>query len=221
MENGRFGIGTNVPTKLLDVNGDANVGGGLSAGSATVSGALSAGATTVAALLAPTNGYIYSNAVPGGTAVTGQCNGASDCWGVYGYSDVGEAVRGYSPSGWAGVFYGKAFVSGDATVNGKVTAGPGATTTPLAYGVVNADGTCTVKSANVSCELSGTSFLISIANVNYCYDSFVTTVTPNGYAIPYVTSSGCGGGSGKLYVAFQTVTGTAVTPRFYFVTYKP
>jgi len=97
------------------------------------------------------------------------------------------------------------------------------TTTPLAYGVVEANGSCIHKSPNVSCSPTSTAgyYYITIAGEDYDPARHITIVTP------YINSSLVSasidrvGSPGQLAVKLVAGNGTPVLNRFYFVTFKP
>ena len=105
-----------------------------------------------------------------------------------------------------------------------VHAGPGMTTTPLAYGVVEAAGACIHKSPNVSCTPSTTGYYyITIAGEDYDPARHITIVTPyiNEYQISASIDRIGSPGQGQLAVKLVAGNGAPVSSRFYFVTFKP
>jgi hypothetical protein len=150
-----------------------------------------------------------------GMGVYGQ---STSSLGVYGWSGTSYGGQFYSQSGTALRALGDAEVTGDLTVAGSVT-GAYNTSLPIAYGVVNADGTKASGTSNVSSIWNSTRYDITISGHSYYYDQYVTTVTAISgcnYANTIRTSSA----SGRLLVYFGSGGSTVQCP-FQFVTFKP
>jgi len=151
--------------------------------------------------------------------------------GVYGSGNNGNGVYGFSTDAYGGYFYsvngmalravGDAEVTGDLNVGGSVTGGDG-TTLPVAYGVVDDDGSVASASPNVSSKWNSTysRYEITIDDHSYWYRSYVTNVTffsACGYGYtPLIASAG-----GDLLVYVYDRSGNKVQCDFQFVTYKP
>lgn len=92
----------------------------------------------------------------------------------------------------------------------------------IAYGIVNANGTVSQATSNVTStwneELSR--YEITIAGVNYHFSSYATVVTPADPALTVSPSTNSIGGS-KLLVYFRNTSGVAARSAFGFVTYHP
>lgn len=90
----------------------------------------------------------------------------------------------------------------------------------IAWGYINADGTVSKASPNVSSSWDAGSkrYVIAISGESYFYSQYVTVVTPTETLIPHAGSVG-----GNLLVYFADTAGTLVqtTYGFQFVTYKP
>ena len=150
--------------------------------------------------------------------------------GVYGHSTSNHGVYGYSGTGYGGQFYsasgtalqaqGDADVTGNLTVGGSVSGAYNASL-PLAYGVVNTNGTLASGTSNVSSTWNSTysRYEIAISGHSYYYSDYVTTVTTFdgcSYANTIRTSSV----GGNLLVYFYSSVGAKVQCFFQFVTFK-
>ena len=183
------------------------------------------------------NGLYASTSASGGNGISASANNGTSAYGVLGSSTSGYGVVGYASGSAvaAGRFMSSAGI-GTALVAESPTgaqvmkvdatgvhAGPGMTGTPLAYGVVNSDGTCTNKSANVTCTKGSTGYYyIAIAGEQYEPDRHITIVTLAyniSLLVPLVDAYGVT--PQKLAVALKTPAGTLMDNRFYFVTFKP
>jgi len=195
------------------------------------------------------NGYgVWSEANGPFAAVLGYNTGTG--MGVYGHSDGNIAVYGYSDTGYGGLFYsnsgtamqalGDANVTGDLAVGGNVT-GAYNTSLPIAFGVVNTDGTLASGTSNISSVWSSSRYEITISGHSYYYADYVTTVTTfsgcshtnsirtSSYVTTVTTFSGCShtnsirtsSQGGKLLVYFYDSPTTSVQCFFQFVTFKP
>ena len=154
---------------------------------------------------------------------------ASDGMGVSGMSDTLFGVYGYSTDSFAGYFYsnsgtslyaaGGVTVTGDLEVNGRVTGGD-QTALPIAYGVVNEDGTLASGSPNVSSAWNTSEYEITISGYNYYWSDYITTVTLfSGCNHAYSVRTSSVGGDLLVYVFDET--GTETQCAFQFVSYKP
>ncbi len=124
---------------------------------------------------------------------------------------------------WPG---GKLGVNGDIFVQGNVTkmySGSNANNiTPVAFGNINADGTISTATPNVSATWNATNnwYNVTVSGVDYFYANYVTTVTPMGgtgqFLVPVTSSVG-----GGLVVQIFNQAGTRVQGAFAFMTYKP
>ena len=143
--------------------------------------------------------------------------------GMLGYSTNGNGVNGQSSNGYGvyalSVSNHALYAAGSAQVTGNLTVGgvinnPMA---PIALAFINADGSKSVGSANVSSVWSGSRYDITISGYSYFWTSFITVVTPVCANYRANTSSV----SGKLLVEMYNSSGTAAQCAFQFVTYKP
>jgi len=91
---------------------------------------------------------------------------------------------------------------------------------PIAYGVINVDGTVASGTPNISSSWNGTSsrYEITISGENYVLGSYVTVVTVLSSDARMATTSSV---SGNLLVFVFNSSGTAIQDNFHFVTYKP
>ncbi len=154
---------------------------------------------------------------------------SSDGMGVAGMSDSGIGVYGYSTDSYSGVFYsgdgtaiyaaGGMTVTGDLEVHGDVVSGDN-TSLPIAYGVVNSDGSLTLGSSNVSSAWSTNAYRITISGYSYYWADYVTTVTLFS-GCDHAYSARTDSVSGNLLVYVYDETGTKTQCAFQFVTHKP
>ncbi|NOZ78010.1 MAG: hypothetical protein GXP48_02275 [Acidobacteria bacterium] len=177
-----------------------------------------------------------------GFGIKGVTDGAM--YGVYGYASAGgTGVRGYSSSGY-GVTAGSSsgiplFVQGGGSTllqvqdgssqnvftvdsTGRVSAGTAHVSLPIAYAVIKQDGAVFKGTPNVSSTWNATykRYEITIANVTYYYQQYVTEVTPTTASnTPRFATTGSVGG--KLLVQIYDLSGNAVQTGFHVVVFKP
>lgn len=111
-------------------------------------------------------------------------------------------------------------VAGNAHIAGKITSGDSKVSLPIAYGVINADGSVQSATSNVGCSWNANSmrYEISISGETYHLLDYVTTVEPIGED-PVMTSTNSV--SGKLLVIVFNSSGSKTQNLFHFVVYKP
>jgi hypothetical protein len=92
---------------------------------------------------------------------------------------------------------------------------------PVAFGVVNSDGSCGPRTANVAncTRLGDGEYEITITGESYTSTSYVTVITPVGNVAMSATSSA----SGRLLVFLRTSSGSGgnTNRTFHFAIYKP
>ena len=90
---------------------------------------------------------------------------------------------------------------------------------PIAYGMLNADGTVSTSNSttNITATKEGTGvYHVTIADETFTYFGYVPVLT----ALSEGTIANVGSVSGKMIVKLSDHTGTAVDGRVYFVIYK-
>jgi hypothetical protein len=112
-------------------------------------------------------------------------------------------------------------VDGNVKVTGEVNRNSTGTANmvPIAYGMLNADGTVSASNstANITATKEGTGvYHVTIADETFTYFGFVPSLT----ALTEGTIANVGSVSGKMIVKLTDHTGTAVDGRVYFVIYK-
>lgn len=130
---------------------------------------------------------------------------------------------GVGTQSWPG---GKLGVEGDVYVAGNVTksysTGTRSNVTPIAFGMIKADGTVLTVSPNVtSAWNAGSSFYeITIAGVSFFWSDYVSVATPaTGSSDPcFATTSSV---NNKLVVMIYNLSGTKIQKDFSFVVFKP
>ncbi|MGA8151014.1 MAG: hypothetical protein WB952_08700 [Terriglobales bacterium] len=183
----------------LHVNGDMRVDGGLSLGSS--------GAVKVDAPFVP--GGRFTILTDGSVGINNTAPATT--------LDVGGDINGSGNLTIAGNIG-----SGTLTVAGKVS-GPNGVSLPIAYGMINANGTVSKATSNVSVSWDATNkwYAITIAGINYNFVNFVTQVTATfSNAVPQVTAN-VGSVSGNLLVQLHDSAGNAIQNPFQFVTFQP
>ena len=242
--DGKVRIGdSNTPAEALDVLGNIKASG-------TITGTLAANSVNSAAI---TDGSVTATKLANGAVTSTKIWVDGDVslnhndlkllygdtlhgLGWYGADKLfaganvdGPALYGYSGGALGSTNGGQKIAlswdsSGNVSVPTKLSAGPGLTGTPLAYGVVNSDGTCTYKSANVTCVAGSTGYYyITIAGEDYDPARYVTLVTlayNTTQIVPIVDTVGVSPNH-QLAIGLKTSGGTSVSNRFYFVTFKP
>jgi len=111
--------------------------------------------------------------------------------------------------------------SGNVSVPAKLSAGPGQTGTPIAYGVFASDGTRNNGSANMSCTwVSGNSWYeCVISGEEYHFLTHITNVTPVGaYSLVVPATSSV---AGHLLVILFNNSGNKVQSGFAVTVYRP
>jgi hypothetical protein len=99
------------------------------------------------------------------------------------------------------------------------TATGSANLVPIAYGNIHGTGIVNSGSGNFTVSKVGPGwYSITITGQSYHFQTFTTTVTPAGSAVPVVTNTSSGGGN--LYVQTYNMAGTATDSPFSFVVYK-
>jgi hypothetical protein len=112
-------------------------------------------------------------------------------------------------------------VDGNVKIGGEVNRNSTGTANmvPIAYGMLNADGTVSVlnSTANITATKEGTGvYHVTIADETFTYFGYVPSLT----ALSEGTIANVGSVSGKMIVKLTDHTGTAVDGRVYFVIYK-
>lgn len=112
-------------------------------------------------------------------------------------------------------------VDGNIKVSGEVNRNSTGTANmiPIAYGMLNADGTVSVSNttSNITATKEGTGiYHVTIADETFTYFDFVPSLT----ALTEGTIASAGSVSGKMIVKLTDHNGTAVDGRVYFVIYK-
>jgi hypothetical protein len=137
--------------------------------------------------------------------------------GVYGQSFSGVGVQGSSLVGKAGLFLGHQHTTGNITR--AYSSEDESRAVPIAYGAVNANGTLSMGTPNVSVtwEASLSRYRITIAGENYTFAQYATTITPSGSSPRTAMEDSA---VGWLIVRIFDVSGTSVQAPFNFTTYK-
>jgi hypothetical protein len=93
---------------------------------------------------------------------------------------------------------------------------------PIAYGYIEGSGKVIAGSGNFTCEWRGSSYYISITNVNYVEQAYLTFVTPAHYAaLSPTTGQGDTTPNGtELRISFTIWNGAYQGAAFQFITYK-
>lgn len=112
-------------------------------------------------------------------------------------------------------------VAGDVRVNGRVTSGAAGVSLPIAYGVIDRDGSVFKGTSNVSSTWNGTyqRYEISISGESYIVWNYVTTVTVLGGDSPFIATTDSVGD--KLLVFIFDMSGNKRQESFHFVVFKP
>jgi len=115
----------------------------------------------------------------------------------------------------------KLVVAGNAHVSGKITSGIARVSLPIAYGVINRDGSVIEATSNVSSTWNATDqrYEISITGESYFIRTYVTAVTVLGGSSPFLATTSSV--SGKLLVYVFDLAGNKTQERFHFVVFKP
>jgi hypothetical protein len=115
----------------------------------------------------------------------------------------------------------KLHVAGNLKVNGTITNGPGNVKTPIAYGIIHADGSLGPSSSNVSGSFWNTTlnrYEITISGESLDWTSYIFNVTYINLNAPrFITASV---ENGRLIVEIWSPSSTKVIGRFHFVVYK-
>lgn len=142
-------------------------------------------------------------------------------WGTYWTNDTTLRVRNDKVG--IGVYDAeeKLHVNGNIKVEGEINRQQTgqANVMPIAYGMINADGTVstTNSTTNISATREGTGiYHVTIADETYTYFGFVPSLT----TLTEGTIASAGSVSGKMIVKLVDHTGAAVDGRVYFVIYK-
>jgi hypothetical protein len=243
------GIGTTSPEAKLHVVGDAGGAGvrGVSSASGGLSQYAAVAAINTSSgpgLYASSGGWhavLGINNSDAYAAIMGRNNGFGP--GIRGQNQgTGPAITGYASSGNLLELYNTpgpnlrfsisndGYVQADSTIEStsggfKFPDGTVQTTAavyggPIAYGVINVDGTVASGTPNISSSWNGTSsrYEITISGENYIYGSYVTVVTVLSGDARLATTNSV---SGNLLVFVFNSSGTAIQDNFHFVTYKP
>lgn len=112
-------------------------------------------------------------------------------------------------------------VDGNVKLSGKVNrpSTDTANLVPVAYGMINADGTLSASNstANVSVSKEGTGiYHVTVADETYTYFGYVPVLT----TVTEGTVASSGSVSGKMVVKVTNLDGSATDGRVYFVIYK-
>jgi hypothetical protein len=110
-------------------------------------------------------------------------------------------------------------VAGNIKASGNITAGAGATHTPLAYGKFGSTGSKTAGSSNITCVWNATRYECTISGESYYFQNYVVNVTPDGsLAIPRTGSV-----DNKLLIYFYNLANSTIQPStgFSVTVYKP
>ena len=112
-------------------------------------------------------------------------------------------------------------VAGNLKVNGTITHGPGNVKTPIAYGIIHADGSPQTASSNVSGSFWNTTlnrYEITISGESLDWKSHIFNVTYINLDVPrFITASA---ENEKLIVEIWSPGSIKATGRFHFVIYK-
>jgi len=111
-------------------------------------------------------------------------------------------------------------VNGTVNATGKVS-GPNGVSLPIAYGTINANGTVSKATSNVSVSWDATNkwYAITITGVSYNFALFATQVTATfSTLVPQVTAN-VSSVSGNLLVQLHDTAGNAIQNPFQFVTF--
>jgi len=111
-------------------------------------------------------------------------------------------------------------VAGNAHIAGKITSGDAKVSLPIAYGVINADGSIYSATSNVSCSWNSTNsrYELGFTGESYFFRDFVTTVQSVGDDLIFTSTNSL---SGKLLVKLFDTSGSNIQNTFNFVVYKP
>jgi hypothetical protein len=88
---------------------------------------------------------------------------------------------------------------------------------PIAYGFIDGNGKVVAGSGNFTCEWRGTGYYISITNINYVEERYLTFVTP---AHQCGVSATTGQNNNELRIELLGPTCTNTQSAFQFITYK-
>lgn len=112
-------------------------------------------------------------------------------------------------------------VAGNLKVNGTITNGPGNVKTPIAYGIINSDGSLGSASSNVSGSFWNNTlnrYEITISGESLDWTSYIFNVTYINLNAPrFITASV---ENERLIVEIWSPSSTKVAGRFHFVVYK-
>ncbi len=230
---GYVGIQTTNPTEVLDVNGAIRVGNTTNTNAGTIKWD---GSNFL--------GYNGSAWVPLDVQTTsggGWTDGGSNVYLTTSSDNVGIGTN--SPSAKlevsgdiyasddittdADIWADNAYITTDLETGGKVQVGTevnrsaqgSADLIPIAYGVVNSDGTIANSgTGNWSATWNSTRYEITITGENFDIDKYI--VVANNIGGPAMSIS-YGSGSNKLYIYPKNSSGNTVQDNFSFVVYKP
>jgi hypothetical protein len=173
--------------------------------------------------------YVYGSSFSGATMVSG---GLGLLFGVAAPGTAGGSPAGNYPK-WTMLMTSEGKVrigdnisptealdvTGNIKASGNISAGAGATHTPLAYGKFGIDGTKTAGSSNITCVWNDYRYECTISGESYYFQDYVVNVTPEGsLAIPRTSSV-----SNMLLVYFHDLSGSYIQPSagFSVTVYKP
>ncbi len=191
------------------------------------------------------NGLYVSTSETDGNGISASADNGAQAYGVIGSSSSGYGVVGYASGSApaAGLFFSSAS-SGTALIAESpsgtqvmkvdaagIHAGPGMTSTPLAYGYVDQNGSCsTTRSPNItSCALLNSPgspvYDITISGEDFDFTKYVAIVTP-GYSSPEQAVIPVCGANGvtpsrHLAVVLYNTSSARITRSFNFVVFKP
>ncbi len=236
--SGNWGIGTTLPTVRLDVSGDAKTSGDITSG-----GDISAtGDVTASGDLWGTNGYLTDNLEVGGNStLSGQVSiggatmgarqlaiEAGSNIGVYvgnngSYASIYATNAGTGPALYVNLGNIELHNSSslDIAGTGEVNraAQGSADLIPIAYGIVNSDGTTSnAGTGNWSASWTNGRYEITITGENFYYSNYI--VVANNIGSPSMSIS-YGSQNGKLVIYPKNSSGSVVQDNFSFVVYKP
>jgi hypothetical protein len=93
---------------------------------------------------------------------------------------------------------------------------------PIAFGVVNSNGNCGARTANVTTctRLSEGRYEITISGENYSPTNYVTVITPvaTSFTVGFTDSNA---GRREVFIRDGTGSSSTVDRTFHFVVYKP